>query len=139
MKLTKGSSNFYTISDDIPIIHLTNILVTSDIYTYGKHEYFKIRIEKDSIQKINSIEKKIMELLKKNITTQLYLVQDHGFVTIKLPKCKDNIDIINNDKLNTIYNIYKGIMVDIKITFDRIWEYKYQIHYKWHICEIAFI
>jgi hypothetical protein len=138
MKLIAGSSNFYTVADDIPILHLTNSLVTSDIYTFGKHEFFKIRIEKENIQKIGSIEKKIKDLLNKNITTQLYLVQSHGFITIKIPKCKDKIDIINNDKLNTIYNITKDVVIDIKITFDRIWEYKDKIHYKWNICEIAF-
>ena len=138
MKISTESDTFYKITENSPILFLQEILITSDVYKFGKHQYFKIRIDEKYIKEIENIEKKISTILDKDINTQLYVNNQTGYMTIKIPIYVDKIDILNNYQLKTVFDISKNSIVDLKISFDTLYNQKNKIHYRWNLREIAF-
>ena len=70
MKISTESGTFYKITENSPILFLQEILITSDVYKFGKHQYFKICIDvysdyKKLTTEVENLDKKINNLHKK--------------------------------------------------------------------------
>ena len=59
-------------------------------------------------------------------------------MTIKIPICIDKVNILNNSQLKTVFDISKNSVVDLKISFNTLYNQKNKIHYRWNLNEIAF-
>ena len=138
MKISTDSDTFYKITENSPVLYLQEILITSDVYKFGKHQYFKIRINEKYIKQIENIEKEISNLLDKDIITQLYVNNQLGYMTVKIPIYIDKINILNNSQLKTVLDITKNSIVDLKISFNTLYNKKNRIQYRWNLHEIAF-
>ena len=138
MKISTDSDKFYKIIENSPVLYLQGILITSDIYKFGKHQYFKIRIHEKYIKQIENIEKEISTTLDRDISTQLYVSNQLGYMTIKIPIYIDKINILNNSQLKTVFDISKNSVVDLTISFNTLYNQKNKINYRWNLSEIAF-